>query len=149
MMVTPPAVRLAACLVVLLAACQATPPPPSSATTDLAPDAAQDQVAEALGEAGLAVDRTADGLRVTTRSAAFVECLPVMVNVGDGRRVFTQVDERQGVVDIRFADNGRTTATWQTNFTGRYQNRVNNTSFERPCESTGQLERLIVRALDR
>jgi len=147
-MATPSALRLAACLVPLLAACQTTPPPPSSATTDLGPDAAQEQVAEFLDDAGLAVERRADGLRVTTGSANFVECLPVMVNAGDERRVFTQVSERRGVVDIRFTGNGRTTATWQTQFTGRYENRVNNTTFERACNSTGRLERLIARALE-
>jgi len=147
-MVTPPAVRLAACLLPLLAACQTTPPAPRSATTDLGPDAAQEQVAEFLADAGLAVERRADGLRVTTGSANFIECLPVTVHAGDDRRAFVQVSERRGVVDIRFAGNGRTTATWQTQFTGRYRNRVNNTTFERECESTGRLERLVARALE-
>ena len=146
-MAMPSTVRLAACLVVLLTACQTTPPPPRSATSELAPDGARERVADALGGAGLSVEQTPDGLRATTRSARFVDCPPVTVSGGDERRLFTPVDERRGVVDIRFAGNGRTTASWQTSFTGRYQNRVNNTSFERPCASTGQLEGMIARAL--
>ncbi len=141
------AMRLAPLLAVLFAACQPAPPLPRSATTDLAPDAARDRVAEALGQAGLTVQRTAAGLRATTSGPGFVECPPVMVSGGDDRRVFTQVSERRGVVEIGFAGNGRTTATWQTSFSGRYANRVNNTTFERACQSTGELEALIVRSL--
>jgi hypothetical protein len=70
-----------------------------------------------------------------------------MVGGGDDRRVFTQVSERRGVVEIGFVGDGRTTANWQTTFSGRYVNRVNNTTFERACSSTGALEALIVRAL--
>lgn len=140
------AMRLACLLAVLLAACQTTPPP-RSATTDLAPDAARERVAGALQQAGLAVEQRADGLRVTTNQASFVDCLPVMVGGGDDRRVFTQVSERRGVVDIGFVGNGRTTASWQTSFSGRYANRVNNTTFEQACQSTGALEALIARAL--
>ena len=141
------AMRLACLLAVLLAACQSTPPPPRSATTDLAPDAARERVAEALQQAGLAVEQRPDGLRVTTNQASFVDCPPVMVGGGDGRRVFTQVSERRGVVEIGFVGNGRTTASWQTSFSGRYVNRVNNTTFEQACQSTGALEALIARAL--
>ena len=141
------AASAASALAFLVAACATTPPPPTSATTDLAPDAARDRVALALGQAGLAVEQTTDGLRVTTSSAAFVQCQAVTVGGGDGRRLFTQVSDRRGVVDIGFAGNGRTTATWQTSFTGRYMNQLNNMPFERPCRSTGNLEGLIARSL--
>jgi hypothetical protein len=146
-MLARPGLYLAPFLAVLIAGCETAPPPPLSVTTALAPEAASEQVAAALENAGLTVERTADGLRATTTSASFIRCLPVMVGGGDDRRVFTEVRERRGLVDVRFAGNGRTTATWQTTYFGRYLNRVNNTPFEQPCESTGALERLIARAL--
>jgi hypothetical protein len=146
-MIASRTIGLTAVLIGLLAACQPAPPLPRSTTTDLAPEAARDRVAEALGQAGLAVERTAAGLRATTSGAGFVDCPPVMVSGGDDRRVFTQVSERRGVAEVSFAGNGRTTATWQTSYSGRYANRVNNTTFERACQSTGELEALIVRSL--
>lgn len=137
---------LACCAVVLVAACQTAPPPPTSTTTTLDPDAARERLATALGEAGLRVERTPDGLRATTTSSAFVRCLPVTVST-DERQSFTQVSDRTGVVDVRFVGNDRTTATWQTTFTGRYLNRLTNTPFDRACDSSGQLEQLIVQTL--
>ncbi len=142
----------AAALLVLLAACQiGGPPPPASTTTALAPEASTSRLVDALEAAGLDVEQRPDGLRVTTDDPRFVRCLPVNVRGGSGdgsRKVFTQVSERRGVLDVRIVGGGeRTQVSWQPRFTGRYRNRVNNTFFERPCESTGELERLLATTL--
>ncbi len=132
----------------LLAACAGTPPPPTGATTALAPPAAADRLVQALAAEAVDVERRDDGLRLTTSSERFVRCLPVTVGGGDSRRVFVQVRERRGSLDIRLAGGeGGTTATWQGQWRGRYDNPVNNTSFEQACESTGALETLLLRAL--
>jgi hypothetical protein len=139
---------LLSCLSVLLLACTAGPPPPSGTTTSLAPEAAADRLAEAATAAGVGVQRQADGMRLTTNSAQFVRCLAINVGGGDSRRVFTQVRERRGVLDVRLASAGATTeATWQGQWRGIYDNRVNNTTIEQPCTSTGALESLLARAL--
>jgi hypothetical protein len=145
------ALWLAAPLATLLAACAGGPPPPTEATTALPPAAATERLEQALTAEGVDVARQPDGLRVTTSDPRFVRCLPVNVRDSSGdssRNVFTQVSERRGVVDVRVASVGdQTRVTWQPRFTGRYHNRVNNSFFDQPCESTGELESLLAQAV--
>jgi hypothetical protein len=143
-----PGYRAAAAAMLLLAACAGGPPPPLETTTSLAPDAAADRVAQALRAEGFTVEQSADGLTARTTVPRFAECLPVMVGAGDSRRIFTQAAERRSEAVVTFTEAGdQTRASWQTRFSGRYQNRANNTTFEQSCESTGALENLLVRAL--
>lgn len=136
---------IAAALVV--AACQpAGPPPPSSASSALAPDAVVAELASSLQAQGFEVETTADGLRASSNDAAFTRCLPVNVRdgSGDGRRVFTQVDTRQAIAVVRAApDATGAEVSWSTSYSGRYRNRVDNNWFERACDGTGELERLL------
>jgi hypothetical protein len=142
---------LAAPVAMLLAACAGGPPPPTEATTTLAPAAATERLEQALAAEGIEVAPQPDGLRVTTNDPRFVRCLPVNVRDSSGdssRNVFTQVSERRGVVDVQVASVGdQTRVTWQPRFTGRYHNRVNNSFFDQPCESTGELESLLAQAV--
>jgi hypothetical protein len=142
---------LASALAVLLSACATTPPPPAGTTTSLGIDAAVERLAQSASAEGLTIERETDGVTVRTDNRQFINCRPVSVGGGGGegsRNVFTPVDERRATADVRLASvGGQTQATWQTSFTGRYRNRVNNTTFERACESTGALEALFVRSL--
>jgi hypothetical protein len=135
-------------LAALAAACASAPPPPLQTTTSLTPEAAAERLTRSLQAEGFTIDRGAGTLTARTTVPRFADCPPVMVGAGDSRRVFTQVSERRSQAVVRFTEaGGQTQASWQTQFTGRYQNRVNNTTFERPCQSTGALENLLVRSL--
>ena len=143
--------RVATPLLVLVAGCETSPPPPGAARTSEPVAAAIDDVATTLEAEGLNVERTADGLRATSAAPGFTRCDPVNVRDGSGdgtRNVFTPVSERQAVADIHFTpiDPG-TRVSWQTSYSGRYHNRVNNTWFERSCDGTGSLERLLESAV--
>jgi hypothetical protein len=135
-------------LALLLVACTSGPPPPLQTTTSLAPDAAAERVAQALQAEGFTVERGAGTLTARTTGPRFADCPPVMVGAGDSRRIFTQAAERRAEAVVSFTQTGgQTRASWQTRFSGRYLNRVNNTSFEQACQSTGALEDLLVRSL--
>jgi len=138
-------------LAMMLAACApAGPPPPSTVSTSLAADAAQAQLAAALEQQGFAVEQVPGGLTAISSNPDFAKCLPVNVSdgSGDGRRVFTQVQERRAMASVRFTPGAAgTDVSWSTRYSGRYLNRVNNTFFERVCTGTGELERLLATAL--
>jgi hypothetical protein len=130
-----------------VAACQpAGPPPPGSASSALAPDAVVAELASSLEARGFEVEATEDGLRASSSDAAFTRCLPVNVRdgSGDGRRVFTQVDTRQAIALVRAVPTAAgAEVSWSTSYAGRYRNRVDNTWFDRTCDGTGELERLL------
>ena len=134
-------------LAMMLAACApAGPPPPSTVSTSLAADAAQAQLAAALEQQGFAVEQVPGGLTAISSNPDFAKCLPVNVSdgSGDGRRQFTQVQERRAMASVRFTPGAAgTDVSWSTRYSGRYLNRVNNVWFERLCEGTGELERLL------
>ncbi len=134
-------------LAVMLAACApAGPPPPSGVSSSLAADAAQARLAATLEERGFAVEQVPGGLTAISSDPEFAQCLPVNVRdgSGDGRRKFTQVQERRAMASVRFAPAAAgTDVSWSTRYSGRYLNRVNNVWFERVCEGTGELERLL------
>jgi len=142
---------LATTLLALLAACETGPPPPTAARTSEPVAAAIRDVAANLEGEGLAVERTGDGLRVTSKAEGFTSCRPVNVHDDSGdstRNVFTPVSETQATAEIHFTPiEPGTRVDWQTSYSGRYHNRVNNTWFERECEGTGRLERLLESAV--
>ena len=138
-------------ILALVAACETGPPPPGAATTSEPVEPAIDDVASTLEREGLNVERTADGLRATSDASGFTRCDPANVrdDSGDGtRRVFTPVSEEQAEAEIQFTPtDAGTRVSWQTSYSGRYHNRVDNTWFERSCEGTGSLERLLESAV--
>lgn len=138
-------------LALLLSACESGPPPSGGAIASIPLEPTIEALAAALERKGLTVQRTEQGLRATSTAPGFTRCDPVDVRDGSGdgsRNVFTSVSESRAEAAIRFtADDTRTQVTWQTTYTGRYHNRVNNTWFERPCRGTGSLERLLESSL--
>lgn len=138
-------------LALLLSACESGPPPSGGAIASIPLEPTIEALAAALEREGLTVQRTEQGLRATSTAPGFTRCDPVDVRDGSGdgsRNVFTSVSESRAEAAIRFtADDTRTQVTWQTTYTGRYHNRVNNTWFERPCRGTGSLERLLESSL--
>lgn len=144
-------ISAAGVLLLSLAACESGPPPPSGTTTAMPLEAAIEQVATVLEQERLEVDRTEQGLRATSTAAGFTRCDPVSLRIDSGdsdRNVFTPVSEPRAEAAIRFMpDDGHTAVRWQTTYTGRYHNRVNNTWFERRCRGTGSLERLLETSL--
>ena len=137
-------------LALVVAACQPAGPPPTSTSTSIAADAAQGQLAALLENRGFAVEQVPGGLTAISSSPDFAKCLPVNVSdgSGDGRRQFTQVQERRAMASVRFAPSAAgTDVSWSTRYSGRYLNRVNNSWFERVCQGTGELERLLETAL--
>ncbi len=134
-------------LAMVLAACEpAGPPPPIGVATSLEAAAAQSRLASTLEDRGFVVEQVPGGLTAISSDPEFAKCLPVNVTDGssDGRRQFTQVQERRAMASVRFAPAAAgTDVSWSTRYSGRYLNRVNNVWFERLCEGTGELERLL------
>ncbi len=138
-------------LALLVSACESSPPPTGGAVARMPLEPTIEALATALEREGFTVQRTEQGLRATTTSPEFTRCDPVNVRDGSGdgsRNVFTSVSESRAEAAVRFTGGDtRTQVTWQTSYTGRYHNRVNNTWFERPCRGTGRLGRLLESSL--
>lgn len=149
------AASAAAALALLVSACESNTPPSGGGIASMPPEETIEALAAALESEGLTVQRTEQGLRATSTAPGYTRCDPVNVRDGSGdgsRNVFTSVSETRAQADIRFtsadaAADERTQVTWQTTYTGRYHNRVNNTWFERPCRGTGSLGRLLESSL--
>jgi hypothetical protein len=148
---------VAVALTLLVAACESGPPPPGGAISSMPLEVTIEALATALEQEGLTVQRSEQGLRASSTAPGFARCDPVNVRDGSGdgsRNVFTSVSDTRAQAAIRFtpADAGAdagTRVTWETSYSGRYHNRVNNTWFERPCRGTGSLERLLESAVRR
>lgn len=148
---------VAVALALSVSACESGPPPPGGAIASMPLEPTIEALATALEREGLTVQRTEQGLRATSTAPGFTRCDPVNVRDGSGdgsRNVFTSVSDTRAQAAIRFSSAGSeadagTRVTWETSYSGRYHNRVNNTWFERACRGTGSLERLLESAVRR
>lgn len=146
-----------AALAVLVAACSGPPQPPIERTRGVAIGAqeAARRAGEALARLGFRLDRVGptriEAERVAGADARWADCAGVWVKDYDSTAVRGDLARPQ-------ARRARTTVTAlprpqgsevtvSAGFTASYLDRYRNSGFERPCPSSGMLERLVLDAV--
>jgi hypothetical protein len=128
----------------------ASAPGETARTVSAEPRIVLERVRSELAEQGFQLVRDGPEL-VESRSGQaaprWAACSPVLVSAGDDRRLMTSAERRRAEVRVRAAPVPSGTRVDVTaRFDATYRNRLRGTGFERPCRSTGALERLLLAA---
>lgn len=144
-----------------LAACMQQPAPqpgvstaPLGAMSTLSVDDAETAMAERLQSLGFTVQERRDtgviqGELTTGAPTSWASCDRVVVTERDDRNRthWADADTRRASVTARFSElGGQTSVTLTPRFAGVYLDRFDNLPFDRPCSSTGELERQLLAA---
>lgn len=137
----------------MLLACAAGPPPAPverSREVTAAPDVARSEVEAKLASLGFNMPEGPGGPARTARASSdWARCDTVIVSGGSNssQRDFAEPQTRSASVTASYTPAGSgTRVDIGTSFEATYHHRYRNTAFSEPCETTGELERLLLDA---